>query len=295
MLIRSNYSLTILILLLAGMTIVNVQKDVNMDGNENNFLDDKSSLFNDRVIALGRTKVVTVITLMAIVMAVAITYVLIQLFADDNFPILFVLKMATFISVIIAPVLAWPFVGTYFKSIHLERELYFMATYDMLTGLLSRNAFFSHLQVLHDIVARNKSPMSIACIDIDDFKKINDNYGHAAGDEVLKAFGVLIKNVVRKSDLVGRIGGDEFSLVLPYTGIAEARQLAENIRAIAANTQVNYGNVKIQFTLSIGISQADTLAPVLINEILVPSDKALYQAKQSGRNCVVMSAYPLAV
>lgn len=248
---------------------------------------------NDKVIAIGRTKIVAIITLVAIIMAVAVAYTLILLFADNNFPVLFVLNMAIFIPIVIAPVLAWPLVGSHFRLINIERELYFSATYDMLTGFLSRNAFFSNLKLVHDLAIRNKTPLTIASIDIDEFKKINDSYGHAAGDEVLRVFGDLVKSAVRKSDFVGRVGGDEFVLVLPYTEVAEASHVAENIRALVENTPVTYGNMQISFSLSIGISQVDSFTPEMIDEVLVYSDKALYQAKQSGRNCVVVSAFAL--
>lgn len=263
------------------------------DKNQNIEYDSQRRSIHDKVIAVGRTKIVVIITLVAIIMAVAIAYVLILLFADNNFPVFFVLKMATFIPIVIAPVLAWPLVGSHLKLISIEKDLYFSATYDMLTGFLSRNAFFSNLQVVHDLSLRNKSTLSIASIDIDNFKKVNDTYGHAAGDAVLKAFGQLVKSAVRKSDFVGRIGGDEFALVLPFTGINEAMKVAENIRTQAANMNVDFGGLKIQFTLSIGIFESDSIIPVTLDEILSNSDSALYQAKKSGRNCIIANKIPL--
>jgi len=248
-------------------------------------------VLDDKVTTLGRTKIVAIITLIAVVMAVGIAYTLICLFAGDGFPAFFVLKMATFIPLIIAPTLAWPLVGSHLKLIAAERALYTSATYDMLTGFLSRNAFFNNVQLAHELAIRNKSPLSIAIIDIDEFKKINDTHGHAAGDAVLKSLGVLIKNVVRKSDFIGRVGGDEFALVLPSTGIAEAQKVAENIRHLAANTSVNYRDLTLKFTLSIGISQGDLLVPALFEEVLAASDQALYAAKKSGRNCIVAQAH----
>lgn len=258
--------------------------------NQNIVYQSQRRSINEKVIAIGRTKIVAIITFIAMIMAVTIAYSLIQLFADSNFPVFFVLMMAIFIPILIAPVLAWPLVGSHFKLIDIERELYFSATYDMLTGFLSRNAFFSNLKVVHDLAIRNKTPLSVASIDIDEFKRINDSYGHAAGDEVLRVFGELVKSVVRKSDFFGRVGGDEFVLVLPYTDVAEARHVVENIRALVANTPVTYANKKISFSLSIGVSRIDSFNPEMVDELLVHSDKALYQAKQLGRNCVVVIA-----
>lgn len=241
-----------------------------------------------KMVSIGRTKMVVLITLVAMIMAIAIAYAIILLFADNHFPVSLVLKMAAFIPILIAPILAWPLVGSHIKLIEIEQALYFSASYDMLTGFLSRYAFFSNLEVVHNLAIRNKTPLSIASIDIDEFKKINDSYGHAAGDEVLRTLGVLVKDIVRKSDFIGRVGGDEFVLVLPNTDAAQARHVAENIRALIANTPVAYANMHIRLSLSIGVSQVDAFIPEMIDELLVASDKALYQAKQSGRNCVVV-------
>jgi len=247
--------------------------------------------FDDKVIALGRTKIIVIITLIAVLMAIGIAYTLIYLFADDSFPVIFVLKMAIFIPIIIAPTLAWPLVGSHLKLITAERALYKSATYDMLTGFLSRNAFLNNLQFAYELAIRNNSPLSIAIIDIDEFKKINDTHGHAAGDAVLKSLGVMIKNVVRKSDFIGRVGGDEFALVLTSTSITEAQKVAENIRNLAANTSVNYRDLALKFTLSIGLSQGNLINPSQIDEVLATSDQALYAAKKSGKNCIVAQAH----
>jgi diguanylate cyclase (GGDEF)-like protein len=242
----------------------------------------------NKLFMIGRIKMVALITLVAVIMAIGIAYAIILLFADHEFPVSFVLKMAAFIPVVITPILAWPLVVRHIKLIEIEQALYFSASYDMLTGFLSRYAFFSHLEAVHKLALRNKTPLSIASIDIDEFKKINDSYGHAAGDEVLRTLGVLVKNIVRKSDFIGRVGGDEFVLVLPNTNATQASHVANTIRALIANTPVAYANTQIRLSLSIGVAQVDTLNPEMIDELLVASDKALYQAKQSGRNCVVV-------
>lgn len=261
-----------------------------LNGRKNRSIQDEVDrhAWDDKVTALGPVKIVAIITLIAIIMAVGISYTLIYLFAGNGFPVIFVLKMAAFIPIMIAPALAWPLVGSHLKLIAAEHALYTSATYDMLTGFLSRNAFFNNVQFAHELATRNKSPLSIAIIDIDEFKKINDTHGHAAGDAVLKSLGALIKNAVRKSDFIGRVGGDEFALVLPNTGLAEAQKVTENIRKLAANTTVQFGNLTLNITLSIGLSQGDTLVTAPFNEILAAADQALYDAKKSGRNRVVV-------
>lgn len=242
-----------------------------------------NKLFN-----IGRGKMVALVTLVAIALAIAMAYLIILLFADQPFDTPLVLKMAAFIPAVITPILAWPLVGRHIKLMEIERSLYFSASYDMLTGFLSRHAFFNNLEVLHQLALRNKTPLSIVSIDIDDFKHINDTYGHPAGDEVLRKLGSLIHNVVRKSDFIGRVGGDEFVLVLPNTHALQAQHVAENIRALIANTPVVYADRQITFSLSIGVSHVDAVSPQMMDELLVASDKALYQAKQSGRNRVVI-------
>lgn len=174
---------------------------------------------------------------------------------------------------------------------HLEAEvrkrtaqLELMATTDELTGLLNRREIMRILEIEIARVSRQSTPLSIMMLDLDHFKSINDNFGHQVGDATLKtaadSFGILL----RKTDFIGRIGGEEFLIVLPDTDINDAYELAERIRQVLEQHTVQAPSVPA-CTASIGIAQcqpADNL-----NSLIQRADEALYKAKADGRNCVV--------
>jgi diguanylate cyclase (GGDEF)-like protein len=133
---------------------------------------------------------------------------------------------------------------------------------------------------------RYDNALSVLMLDIDHFKQINDTYGHQAGDMVLKSLALTFQEVLRNVDIIGRLGGEEFAAVLPETGIEIATEVAERLRqVISAGEVVLTDSVKVQFTVSIGIAafiDKNSNLDMLLNE----ADKALYRAKQSGRNRV---------
>ncbi|HLQ56331.1 MAG TPA: GGDEF domain-containing protein [Streptosporangiaceae bacterium] len=136
---------------------------------------------------------------------------------------------------------------------------------------------------------RTSTPLAVALIDIDNFKSVNDTYGHLAGDRALRAISSTIKIFLREYDLVGRFGGEEFSLLLPQTGVQDARRVAERIRAHIAETPIEVadkaGSETISLTVSIGVAALSTTGSQL-TELLATADAALYRAKHSGRNQV---------
>ncbi|NPA10773.1 MAG: GGDEF domain-containing protein [Epsilonproteobacteria bacterium] len=157
------------------------------------------------------------------------------------------------------------------------------ALYDTLTGCYNRGGSEEFLKKFLDKFIRyKKEPFSIIMLDIDFFKKINDTYGHQAGDEALKFLSSNIKKMIRESDIFGRIGGEEFLLILPDTKMAGAMKLAERIKDFFENNSFNYKGEEIKFTISMGITSVsfnDT-----IETILKRVDDALYEAKRKGRN-----------
>ncbi len=132
---------------------------------------------------------------------------------------------------------------------------------------------------------RNGSPLSIVAIDLDNFKQVNDNYGHKAGDEVLKAFVDLLKRTLRPIDLVGRIGGEEFSLVLLDTPLGGAAIVLERLRQLTENEVVTVAGSRIRFTISAGIAQYGPDGETYESLIEV-ADSRMYRAKKEGRNRV---------
>jgi diguanylate cyclase len=158
-----------------------------------------------------------------------------------------------------------------------------LANTDFMTGLINRRAFFDHGQVLSNYCERKQLPLSVAMIDADHFKQINDRYGHALGDAVLQHLATLLKNSLRKSDVCGRMGGEEFAILLPDTPLSEAIALAEKFCQSYAATPTISGGQLVTNTVSIGVA----CGGYNIDRLLHCADQALYRAKSSGRNQTV--------
>jgi two-component system cell cycle response regulator len=165
-----------------------------------------------------------------------------------------------------------------------------MAVVDALTGLNNRRYFDMNLASLLDQAAQEAKPLSLLVLDIDFFKKVNDTYGHDAGDEILRALAGRIRRAVRSVDLVCRLGGEEFVIVMPETSIDVASRVAERVRrAVEAEPfNVKEGQVAVPVTISIGI--ADRGSDANPDFIYKSADKALYESKASGRNKVTLAA-----
>ena len=157
------------------------------------------------------------------------------------------------------------------------------ATTDALTGMLNRHAFYPILNQEVDRSVRYTRPFSIILLDVDEFKQINDNFGHLEGDKVLKELSGLIGGLLRKTDCTGRWGGEEFLILLPETEPADARVLAERIREKIEETHFLQ---KYYITASFGVAAFHEGRN--LETLLECADKALYQAKCDGRNQVVV-------
>ncbi|WP_462158386.1 sensor domain-containing diguanylate cyclase [Pseudoalteromonas sp. GB56] len=160
-----------------------------------------------------------------------------------------------------------------------------LALTDELTELPNRRAFYKMAEYQHSQAVRYCKSYSVLIFDIDDFKKINDTFGHAAGDTVLKSLSALVRQSLRKSDVVGRIGGEEFAMLLPETPLKEAQDIGERLRSQVEQSKVTYEQHTISYTLSIGVSQLKD-NNLSLDNVLALADTALYQAKATGRNRV---------
>jgi diguanylate cyclase (GGDEF)-like protein len=170
----------------------------------------------------------------------------------------------------------------------LVEEAQHAATTDPLTGIMNRRAFLSALDVEQSRSERHGYPMSLLLLDVDHFKAINDEHGHATGDQVLATLGRLLAHEVRKTDFVGRWGGEEFVVVLSGADEEGARIGAERIRrSVEAMETVDDQRNVFHVTVSIGVSclEINDNAEILIDR----ADRAMYQAKASGRNKVVVA------
>lgn len=168
------------------------------------------------------------------------------------------------------------------QAIELERQ----AKTDVLTGISNRRHFFEMAERELMRARRSEKPMAMLMIDIDHFKKINDRCGHGAGDEVLKSFCITSQGMIRNIDVFGRIGGEEFAIVLPETNLKQAETVAERLRDKLSETHLELANgERVPFTVSIGVSVLKE-EDVGVEELLKRADAAMYRAKKYGRNRV---------
>jgi diguanylate cyclase len=163
-----------------------------------------------------------------------------------------------------------------------------LARVDELTGLSNRRAFRELAEQNLAQARRYAQPTAVVMLDVDHFKQINDRFGHAAGDLALKAVAETICRCLRQSDVAGRWGGEEFSVLLPQTAAADALSLAERLREAVTSSPVVFEGQRIDLTASFGVAAARRDAPAL-DELVRQADEALYEAKQSGRNRVALS------
>jgi diguanylate cyclase (GGDEF)-like protein len=170
----------------------------------------------------------------------------------------------------------------------LNRQLEKISQVDGLTGLCNRRFWDEQFVMEYKRGMRSESPSTLVMLDIDNFKQVNDTYGHPAGDEVIKKLAEIIKKTTRDTDVLGRYGGEEFTMILPDTPVANVEFVAERIRRLVEKCNVVYDEISIKFTISIGIagfkqSYKDS------TQWLDLADKALYQAKALGKNRVILA------
>jgi diguanylate cyclase (GGDEF)-like protein/PAS domain S-box-containing protein len=167
----------------------------------------------------------------------------------------------------------------------LAGRLEYLANHDFLTGLYNRRHFELELAREVDRAARYESPGAVLLIDVDNFKIINDTFGHMAGDDLLKGIAGLLKHRVRHTDILARIGGDEFAVLLPQTNVVQATAVADSLIKELDKHLMLPANQSIHITVSAGVA---SLTGVSAAEVLVQADFAMYAAKKAGRNRFVV-------
>lgn len=173
---------------------------------------------------------------------------------------------------------------------HQEARLDVLARTDALTGLPNRRETLERLRLELERSARSGHPVAVFMLDIDHFKRINDTWGHAAGDDVLVAVAQVARASLRRIDSCGRIGGEEFLVMLPETDREEALAAAERLRAAIADQAVIDGGQPMRVTVSVGVAIHHPADPLPTPDLLIQrADHALYAAKESGRNRIVMA------
>lgn len=182
--------------------------------------------------------------------------------------------------------------GYALRKFRQARRLQLLASTDELTGLPNRRALIAYVEHRVRQARREQGTLSVLMIDVDRFKRINDTHGHAVGDEVLRHIAQVLPTGLRGRDRLGRLGGEEFLVVLPGAALDQAAQVADRMRAAIAATPLIGAAGKLHFTVSIGVAELGmTSEPVAA--LLARADAALYQAKGNGRNAVVRADAPL--
>ena len=170
------------------------------------------------------------------------------------------------------------------RIVELEERLRFQAAQDSLTGLLNRAAIMERLETEMRRAFRAAAPLSIAMVDIDHFKNINDTYGHAAGDAVLRETARKMGALLRPYDSIGRYGGEEFIIVFPNCNVSDATAIAERVCRFISQKPADIGSCEISVTVSIGVAEMSKVSEY--DSLVRAADIALFRAKADGRNQV---------
>lgn len=179
------------------------------------------------------------------------------------------------------------------KELHLKlkkvlKKTKKLAMFDYLTNVNNRRAFYKRTNEEINRLKRSQGTFSVILIDIDDFKKINDTFGHDAGDEVIKDIARTLKKGIRKYDILARIGGEEFIIVLPNTEIKDAKIRAEELRKTIEKRRIHIkeNDIKIGYTSSFGVATLKDTDNYNFDKVMKRADNALYISKNSGKNMV---------
>jgi diguanylate cyclase (GGDEF)-like protein len=182
------------------------------------------------------------------------------------------------------------FISLYESLLQAQQAMEHLALTDALTGVSNRGAIMARLADEVTRAAREHLPLSVAILDIDHFKQVNDAHGHLAGDAVLRELVVRAGSVLRQYDVLGRYGGEEFLIVAPHIDLARASEVFERVREAVAGQPFAVGEGLLWSTVSIG--GATMVGDEPVDELIARADKALYRAKGQGRNRVEMEMSP---
>jgi diguanylate cyclase (GGDEF)-like protein len=174
------------------------------------------------------------------------------------------------------------------ENARLHEEVRRQATTDELTGLVNRRRFMEALEAEVERARLFETPFAVVLADLDDFKRINDDHGHHAGDLALRSFARLLSEQIRDFDVPGRVGGEEFAVLLPQTNVKEAMAVAGRIRDALSSESIDVGDGSVRLTASFGV--ADSGASTSTDELLRRADDALYSAKRAGKDRYVVAA-----
>ena len=178
------------------------------------------------------------------------------------------------------------FIFTFFQSYILSvrfAQAFTIANTDELTHICNRRRFLELSEKIFIAAQKGNQAISLLFMDLDHFKRVNDSYGHETGDLVLKNFAAIIKSVVEPHDIVGRMGGEEFAIIV-YGGNEAALKIGEEIRRNTEETEIVIDKTVLRITVSIGISTNEEEQNISLKKMFKTADQALYKAKENGRN-----------
>ena len=238
-----------------------------------------------KIQSFGKFNAVILFTVLSIIIAITLDFFIAYVLSHD-------LKQpddlirATIITLVIAPFVFRYVFDLYIDIETLEKEKTDLDTYDNLTGLFNRTVFYEACEKSHHYSVRNKQPYCILVVEIDDFKNINEKYGIAGGNRVLEIFGQVALVTVRDSDILARLGGEEFAFFLPNTNVEQAQILADRLcDHIKKKAVIHDGTKYIKYTVSIGISINQHNKAISLEKGLKMADDALSVAQEKGGNC----------
>jgi diguanylate cyclase (GGDEF)-like protein len=197
--------------------------------------------------------------------------------------------IATLAPLLVAPPVTYKVFKLMLDLVASRREIQRLSRTDDLTQTYNRRHFMEMARREFSLAARHGHPVSLLLIDLDGFKQINDRLGHLAGDKALAACADIIRRTIRRDDVVGRFGGDEFMVLAPYSDLESAANLAERIRGALAATEVLLGGRASGFGASIGVV-SNQVQEGDADDLLRQADQALYRAKESGGGRVELAA-----
>jgi diguanylate cyclase (GGDEF)-like protein len=237
---------------------------------------------------LGLSNSVIAVTFCTLLMTLGLTFIFIHFLDTPPLTTADVYFLATLLPLIITPILSHIVFKILFSAHDQEAKMRKIAHTDSLSGLLTRRAWFQFAESYLSIAQRQRHSFVILMLDLDNFKAINDTFGHLAGDRVIISLGEIAKKIARESDIVSRFGGEEFAFLLANTDTEQAYNLCERLQHEIRNTALKYEDNDITFTASIGLAAYTQEQPFSIDQLLSLADKALYSAKARGKNCSVV-------
>jgi len=234
---------------------------------------------------VGRVKIVGIFSALSIIVGMIATLLVTSILNSFGMDLDLRVSMgiSIFITLCLAPATSWFMIGLYLKIDRLEEEMRQLATYDSLTGLLTRREFFERVSYYHKLALREDLPYSLIITDLDDFKEINDQLGHLTGDQTLKTFGEAILENMRDSDLACRFGGDEFLFFLPNSTHDQAEQFGHRLHEVIAEA-IDRTGLDFDLSVSLGIATYPDIPAVEVEDLIAAADKAMYQYKRSKGN-----------